>query len=141
MTTQFVDCDTFDRLDPKAIKRVGGPAWESIRPSFVAVHASVIEASPTAHGHMMTSYVKYLTDETGSQPIAVVWLSKSSELLIGLALPADTACPAAMEPMGMTYKGITVYLRVRATDPVPDGLVQLAVAAYQHVQRCGSPSE
>jgi hypothetical protein len=124
---------TFERLDDRAIKRISGPAWDRMRPRFEAAHLSLIAVSDTAHGKLMTIYVKYLSEETGSRPFAVMWLRKSTELLIGLALPEKQIPKSAVDTQGIAYEGLTAYFRIEADNALPERFADMTRAAYGHL--------
>ncbi len=122
-----------ERLDQKAIDRISGPAWSGIRTLLASVHAAIIAVSPTAHGELTTIYIKYLSNETGVSPFAVVWVKKSSELTIGLAIPEAEAARRFLESPGINYQGLTAYFRIETGDSLPDDLSELAKAAYENI--------
>jgi len=123
-----------DRLDERANKRIAGPAWDGIRRQIEIIHRALVAVSPTASGELTTIYVKYSTRETGTQPYAVLWIKKSTELILGLALPRghnlDGITPF---PSRLKYTGLTVYLRITPESEVPDVLRELARDAYAHL--------
>ena len=75
-----------NRMDPRALERVSGPSWRKMRPLFDQVSGLLLSVSATARGELTTIYVKFLDQETGPQPYAVLWIKKASEMVLGLAL-------------------------------------------------------
>ena len=124
-----------ERLDERANKRIAGPGWDKIRPQLERIHRALASVSPTAWGELTTIYVKYGTKETGSQPYAVLWIKKSTELILGLAL-AEEYPLGALTPLAsqLKYAGLTVYLGFDPQTEVPDLLSQWAQDAYAHVR-------
>ena len=126
-----------ERLDSRARKKISGPAWHKLRPLFDEINKALLTVSPSARGKLMTIYVKYVSDETGSQPYAVLWLKKSSQLVLGLALPQSYhATFLAPTPPGYNYAGLTAFLTVTVDTPVPEELTQWVQDAYDNVRAC-----
>ena len=127
----------YDRLDPRAVKRVSGPAWQDSRHLFGSLHSALVGVSPTTGGSMTAAYVKY-TDSgcrNPTRPYAVVWMKKAGLFVIGLALPPDFSppFPSAQVP-GHFYAGLTFYL-VMGNEPIaPDGFSELATLAHEFVR-------
>src|SRR5262245_55173257 len=84
---------TSERLDPRALKRVSGHSWQRMRPLFEQVSNTILSLSPTANGKLTTIYVKFVSQETGIHPFAVLWIKKASEMVLGLALPERETSP------------------------------------------------
>ena len=125
---------TNDRLSPDAVKRVSGAAWEMIRPLFFQMSDVLLDTHPDCAGVLTTIYVKYQISGSASSPVfAVAWL-RSSQLVLGLALP-DTIESRLLgpPPKGMTYKGLTKYLTLKPGDSLPTVLSDWARVAYEHV--------
>ena len=123
------------RLDERAIKRLSGPSWTGLRRQFEKVHEALTSVSPSARGELTTIYVKYVADETRDQPFAVVWLKKSTELVVGLALPDGYELSALGPPLpGYKYAGLTAFLRITSQDIVPPQLAQSAHDAHENVR-------
>lgn len=123
-----------ERLDARANKRLGGKGWDKIRPQLESIHRALISVSPTASGALTTIYVKYSTEETGMQPYAVLWVKKTTELLLGLALPEEyDVGQLASTGANLKYAGLTKYLRFVPNSNVPEFLMRWAQDAYAHV--------
>ena len=123
-------------LDVKAMDRVSGPAWKTIRPHFDGVNAALLQVSPTVRGELTRIYIKYTTAETGSQPFAVMWVRSSSEIVIGLALPADFCVGEIRKPLKpIAYSGLTTYVCLSAKDELPTGIGAWSIAAYANCLR------
>ena len=121
-----------DRLGPKATKRVGGKAWAITRPQFERIHNFLVSASADASVELATVYVKY-TVPAIRQPFAVLWVKKSTELVLGLALPEDyTTSILSDAPNHIVYAGLTKYLCIHPGDPVPSELSKWAKDALVH---------
>lgn len=94
----------------------------------------MVGVSPTARGVLTTVYVKYTSDESGDQPFAVVWVRKSSEITVGIALPieypADALGPA---PKGCKYGGLEKFITLRPSDELPMDISQWAMDAHSRV--------
>lgn len=124
-----------ERLDERAVDRISGPAWVSLRPQFEAIHAALIGIAPDVSGVLTTIYIKYSSPPLGHKPFAVVWVKKASEIVVGLALPVDSV-PEALSapPTGFKYAGLTGYFKVTVDDAVPGDLSQWAECAYEHTK-------
>lgn len=123
-------------LDQRAIDKIGGPAWAPIRPLFNSIVSGLLGVSNTSRGELTTIYIKFTSNETGSQPYAIVWLRRSSQLTIGLALPDNTEHPAfSPMPKGCKYVGISKFLELTSGDQKPDGFDDLAAEAIKNVTR------
>ena len=125
------------RLAPKVIERIGRPSWALIRPKFEAIHAALIAVSETTCGESKGAYVKYVAD-IGGQPFAVVWLKKSTELLIGLALPESQCVDVGLQSTGITYRGLTAFLRLETGQSIPEQFGEWAQSAYLNCPSCPS---
>jgi hypothetical protein len=122
-----------ERLDPRVVEKVSGPAWESMRPVFDRISAALLAVSPTATGALTTIYVKYSAPETKGQPYAVVWIKKATEIVVGLALPDDCDSEFFVDaPRGCKYSGLTKYLVLRDNTKVPEPFSEWAQLAYSH---------
>jgi hypothetical protein len=121
-------------LDQRTIDRISGPAWTAIRPLFNSISSSLLGVSNSSRGELTTIYVKFTADETDSQPYAIVWLRKSSQLTIGLSLP-DCIEHTAFSPMpkGCKYAGISKYIELTSDATKPDGFDDLAAEAIKNV--------
>jgi hypothetical protein len=130
-----------ERLDARVIKRVSGPSWEGLLSQFERISDALLAVSPSAHGELTTIYVKYLTDETGGQPYGVVWLKKSTELVVGLALPEGYESTGLGSPLpGFKYARLTAFLKITPQDSVPTEIAGWARDAYNHVRDSASGS-
>ena len=130
-----------DRLDPRAIDRIAGPAWAVLRPQFATVHESLIRVAPRAAGELTTIYIKYSSPETSPHPFAVVWVKKSTEIIVGLALRADeVSSELGGPPAGCKYAGLTGFLKVTSGTIVPDQLSQWARRAFENIVDVASSS-
>lgn len=123
-----------DRIDERIFKRIDGPKWAGIRKSFPPVNEDLLSVAPNTRARLTTIYVKYeLTAQDGSPVYAVVWLKRSSELVVGLCLPdsvkSKTLGPA---PAGMIYAGLTKYITIPQGEPPPLELKKWAKLAYDH---------
>jgi hypothetical protein len=126
---------SFDRLDPRAVEKVSGPAWQAMRSAFFRLNEALLAVSPTARAELTTIYVKYAGPETRNQPYAVVWIKKASELTVGIALPPSVQSPHFVEaPPKCKYAGLTQYLVLTAEIPVPDEIDAWAQKAHDHVK-------
>jgi hypothetical protein len=124
-----------ERLSPEAIKRVSGPAWESLRPLFFEVSDVLLNVNKDCVGVLTTIYVKYQVSATPSSPVfGVAWVKSSSQLVLGLALSNGFESPLlGPPPKGMTYKGLTKYITLKPGDSMPSELPGWAAAAYGSV--------
>ena len=130
-----------NRMDPRALERVGGPSWRKIRPLFDRVSDLLLSVSATARGELTTIYVKFLDQETQPQPYAVLWIKKASEMVLGLALPNDATSPYFTQaPRGYGYKGLTKYVAIHEDDEIAPDLTHWVQVAYAHVAGSGRES-
>jgi len=124
------------RLDSKAVEKLDGPAWETLRDSFFEMSDSLLGVSDSANGELTTIYVKYAAEETGNRPYGVIWIKKSTVLTLGLSLPEDVAHPRLGEaPKGCTYSGLTRYLIVDNENPVPNELSEWVRKAFENLTK------
>lgn len=124
-----------ERLDTRAVDRISGPAWEALRPTFNFIHSALVSVSPTVRGDLTTIYIKYTAPETGNSPFAVIWVKKSSELVVGLAFPRDDVPPEFTgPPAGCMYAGLTGYLKLTPQSSVPTSIAEWARVAFQFVR-------
>ncbi|MBS0208418.1 MAG: hypothetical protein JSS27_05635 [Planctomycetes bacterium] len=120
-------------IDDRANERVRGAAWDKIRPQLTAILDTIATATPTAFGELTTIYVKFTTPESGLQPFAVLWIKKSTELVLGLALPEGF--DLGSQPVAKTnlkYNGLTAYFKFTAADEVPRQLGEWLGIAYRN---------
>jgi hypothetical protein len=122
-----------DRMDPRALERVGGPSWRKMRPLFDQVSGLLLSVSATARGELTTIYVKFLDQETRPQPYAVLWIKKSSEMVLGLSLPNEASPPYFTHaPRSYGYKGLTKYVAIHEDDQIAPDLADWVQVAYAH---------
>ena len=127
--------ERWERLDTRASKRINGPSWAGLRGQFGEIHRALLSVSSSARGELTTIYVKYMAEEVGGQPYAVVWLKKSTELVVGLALPEEYEAPKLGPPLpGYRYARLTEFLRITPQDAVPDDFPRWASDAYKHAK-------
>jgi hypothetical protein len=121
-----------DRLDPRAAERVRGEAWNKVRPQFNTIHETLVSVSPTVTSELTTIYIKYASPKMVARPFAVLWVKKSSELVLGLSLPADFHTDAIQFiETKLKYAGLTNYLKFGPGDEVPTALHELVAIAYK----------
>ena len=124
----------FIRMDPRAVKRLSGPSWEKVRPQLEELHAAIIGFSPTVRADLVTTYVKYTSDETGPQPFAVLWVASSAAMVLGLALPDTISIPPEAAPSRkLMYKGLTGFFRFGPDEGMAPELPVWAAAAYRNL--------
>jgi hypothetical protein len=124
-----------NRLDPKAVEKVNGPAWDKMRWKFETVSDALLAVSPTTIGELTTIYVKYSEPDTSKQPYAVVWIKKASEIILGLSLPENILSPSFVDaPKGCKYAGLTKYVVLKEDDDLPESIAYWAKQAYDHVR-------
>lgn len=125
------------QLDQRAIEKVSGPSWEGLREQFFEVSEAILGVSPNCSSELTTIYVKYRTGPPGDGGVhAVAWLKRSSELVVGFALPGGFVEPKLTgAPPGMKYPGITGYLRIARGNEVPPEVGEWARLAYENVAR------
>lgn len=123
------------RIDPRAIERVSGPAWQLLREPFLRLSRILLDANPAAQSELTTIYVKYSVETSGGKtPYAVVWVKRSSELVVGLALPEDVDHPSLQPPpAGMKYPLLTRYFVVSQVGQLPKDLFDWARLAHDNV--------
>jgi len=123
-----------ERLDSRAIDRLDGPNWQRLRPLFEEVSSALLSVSPNARGELTTIYVKFGSpSETAGEPYAVVWIKKSTEMVVGLALPDEVTSPLlGPPPPRHKYTGLTAYLTMKPGDAVPAELSTWAKIAFDN---------
>ena len=91
----------------------------------------LLDASKSATGQLTTIYIKYSSPETSGNPYGVVWIKKSSQIVVGLSLPVDVEHPRLVDPpKGHTYAGLTKYVVLDANTDVPTEFEEWAQTAY-----------
>jgi hypothetical protein len=121
-----------ERLDPKAVERVSGPAWESLKPVFFDLSRVLLSVSPDAASELTTIYVKFCPTAEKNSVFAVVWLKSSKQIVVGLSLPETVESPMlGPAPQGATYKGLTKYLTIRPGEAIPEELGGWAKLSYE----------
>ncbi len=122
-----------ERLDPRVLERISGPAWDGIRDSFLQVSSVLLSVAPEAASELTTIYVKYKLQSDAVAPVyAVAWIKSSKQFTVGLSLPDDFDDEAlGRAPQGTSYKGLTKYFTVRAGEGCPSQLSTWARAAYE----------
>lgn len=124
------NAQTIDGLDPAAIAKVSGPAWEPMRTTFFQVCEALLSATEEVCSELTTVYVKFMRDCGSREVYAVVWIKSSKQLVIGLALPEDVDAPEfTSAPRGTSYRGLTKYLCLRPSDDAPQALSEWAKQA------------
>lgn len=128
-----MEIDT-DRIDQRIFKRIEGPKWAGIRKSYPTVNEYLLSVDPNTIARLTTIYVKYeLVPQEGSPIYAVVWLKRSSELVVGLSLPSSVKSSLlGPAPVGMIYAGLTKYLTIAQGETPPVELKKWAKFAYTH---------
>jgi hypothetical protein len=105
-----------------------------MRPQLTAIHDAVVSVSPNSFGALTTIYIKYTAPETGPLPFAVLWVKKSTELILGLALPNSYETGSQhVATTNLKYAGLTVYLKFTASDEIPAQLREWIGAAYRNL--------
>ena len=121
-----------ERLDNRAIERIKGPAWDPLRLQFESIHNSLIATSPYVFGTLTTIYVKYTNSELNGAPFAVIWIKKSTELVIGLSLPKPFLDSGLISPPnGFKYNGLTGYVVIKASGEIPKNFTIWSNLAYE----------
>jgi hypothetical protein len=122
-------------LSEKALARVSGPGWATLRTAFIRISECLLSPSPEAYGDLTTIYVKYtLSKMPSSMVYAVVWVKSASRLTVGLALPDEIDSDWFITaPKGMTYRGLTKYFVVEKDAEVPKELAEWSIMAHRHI--------
>jgi hypothetical protein len=129
------------RLDPRAIKKVSGPAWVPLRQLFLDMSEALLDVADTTAGSLTTIYVKYQVDSSPSAPVfAVAWIKTSREIVVGLSMPPDDLPDDLFPPIaGMVYPALTGYVVLRPGDSLPKGFRTWARAAYGCARSASPP--
>jgi hypothetical protein len=124
------------QLDPRAIDKVSGNSWNSLRPLFLEVGNRLLAVSPDAVSELTTIYVKFCTSSSKTSVFAVVWLKSSKELIIGLALPDVVTSPLlGPAPPKTVYRGLTKYFTLQPGDSIPTYFDSWVQSAFEEVSR------
>lgn len=101
-------------------------------------HGSQWAFDPSTYGQLTTIYVKYSVRLNG--PVyAVAWIKKSTELVVGFALPGDVeSLGLKLPPRDKKYAGLTGYLTLTPGDDVPVDFSSWARNAYANVAQQSS---
>lgn len=116
-------------LDPRAVKRVSGPAWRPLKATVLEIAETLLGVSDRATSEMGTIHVRF--ERPDGSIYAIMWLKKSARVVVGLAL--DDGAPGAdlhEPPADMIFPGLTRYFTVTGGDAVPPELAAWASAAY-----------
>jgi hypothetical protein len=123
-----------DRLDPDAISKVSGPAWRPLRAAFMQISETLLSVAPDVRGSLTTIYVKYCVQKAGGETTyAVVWIRKSSEIVVGLALPDGFSHPRLYPPPTNRKYANTAFFTVTESQGIPVELPEWANIAYRHI--------
>ncbi len=121
-----------ERLDSKAVKKISGPSWDSIRDLFATINDKLLSVSENVSGELTTIYIKYSSTDTAGLPFSVVWIKKASEIVVGLSLPDHVVSSRLVgPPKGCKYAGLTKFFVVDELNSPPEELEQWANEAYQ----------
>lgn len=127
-----------DRLDTRAVERISGAAWDSLRQSFFQISEILLSASPTASSELTTIYVKFCA---GADVYAVVWIKTAKQIVVGLSLPEEVQSPTFVPaPKGTTYRGLTKHFVIENGTPIPDQLGEWARLAFVTASQRGEPA-
>lgn len=125
--------DNYERLDPRAVAKVAGGGYAETREIFRAMHEAAIAMSPTVSGTMTTIYIKYVDPEVSPQPFAVLWIKKSTEMIMAFSHPDDYSAVGLLQAeRPYKYADLNTLLTVSAGHKVPDQLGEWMRDAYQH---------
>jgi hypothetical protein len=123
-------------LDIRAAERISGPSWEHIRSLFGCIHKILVDTDECVSGSLTTIYVKYGLSDRRAPPFAVVWIKKSTELIVGLALPSEFQCQELSEPFpGYIYSGLTRYIKFNTNSVLPDEFATWVNLAFHNTYR------
>ena len=131
---KFSGGDLVERVDERTTARLSGRSWQDMRPIFEQISSTLLSVCPTAKGELTTIYVKYASPtETANKPYAVVWIWKTTEIVVGLALPEGFSSPhLSPAPDRYKYAGLTAYFTLKTGDSVPSELDDWAKLAFQN---------
>ncbi len=117
------------KLDQRAVDRVSGPSWEAMRPAVLKLADALLSPSEKATNQLTTIYVKF--ERPAGSVYAVMWVKKSTQVVVGLALPAGMNSPRFHAPPStMKYPGLTAYFSVTSPEDVPAEVGAWAQAAF-----------
>jgi hypothetical protein len=125
-----------DRLDSRVIEKINGKAWDVLRQEFSEINDTLLTMSSCSTGALTTIYVKYTSPETHGNPFGVVWIKKSTEIIVGLSLPAGIDDGRLLEaPKGCKYAGLTKYIVINSQQGVPEEFGEWCNAAFEEAAR------
>lgn len=124
---------TLERIDPRALERTKGPAWDGLRRQFLEISETLLSLSPQVSTEFTTIYLKFLTTNAIDRKIlAVVWLKKGTELVVGLAVPPSFEARCFIKaPPGCKYAGLNGYIKIKPGEEVPAELRVWAAEALK----------
>ncbi|MFZ2874283.1 MAG: hypothetical protein WAZ94_07345 [Phycisphaerales bacterium] len=124
-----------ERLDPRAAAKISGAAWTRLRPLFLQVHHDLVACGAEVKSELTTIYVKYTrSSDERNAPFAVVWIKKSTELIVGVSAPADAVgSPWSSQLPGLQYAGLTAFLKVSDPSALPSDFRVIVQAAFDNV--------
>ena len=121
------------QLSQRIIAKVSGLAWDQLRGQFMQMAQLFLSVSPDADADLLTTYVKFTTNNDPKSPAyAAIWLKNSKRLVVGLALPEEYDAPELGPALpGTTYRGLTKYFVVERGNVAPKKLGEWAATAHQ----------
>jgi hypothetical protein len=117
------------------VQKISGAAWAPLKQQFFDASEALLRVADGARSELTTIYVKYSIEIVDKWiPYAVIWIKKSSELVIGLALPDDfEATGVVAPPSGLKYPFLTKYVVIRAGEQLPSQFGEWARLAHSNV--------
>lgn len=115
-------------LDPRAVKRVSGPAWRPLKAAVLQIAETLLGVSDQATSEMGTIHVRF--ERPDGSIYAIMWLKKSARVVVGLALDDAPGERLHEPPADMIFPGLTRYFTVTGGEAVPPELAAWASAAF-----------
>lgn len=123
------------RHDPLIDTKLASKGWELLRPTFMSLHTSLLDASPHASAKAETVYVKYrIVDDVMAEVFAVIWIRTTRKLIAGIALPPSLSHPLlGPAPPRCYYPPLNRYLSFEPGQSIPQEFSMWARLAYEFV--------
>ena len=130
------------RIDPRILERIKGPAWQASRPTIEEAMNRLLAASPDAWAELTTVYIKFLRKPGNKSPYAVLWIKKSTEIILGLAVKQADVRGKLEGPMqGYKYAGLNGFIRLHSDRELPPEFDDWVKQAYAEASTREQPGK
>lgn len=119
-------------IDPRAIERVSGPAWDPSRKTILTAFEKLLSVAAGTASELTTIYVKFKISDSPASPVyAVAWIKTAKKFVIGFRHPVGYSHDAFVAaPKGMIYSGLNNYLDIDLETALPEQITEWALTAH-----------